>query len=90
MVNQLEEALVEALQDEYKARATYYLIIKKFGPIRPFVNIVASEERHIVALQRLFRRYNFPIPMDEWPANVQAPCTPLLAEACQQGGTGRD
>ncbi|MGQ9872388.1 hypothetical protein [Leptodesmis sp.] len=34
------------MADEYKARATYRLILGKFGPIRPFVNIVESEKRH--------------------------------------------
>ncbi len=50
MLDNLQKALVEALQDEYKARATYRLVISKFGEIRPFINIIESEERHIQAL----------------------------------------
>ena len=86
MVNQLEQALNEALQDEYKARATYNLVISKFGAIRPFVNIIDSEQRHIEALMSLFRKYNFPIPADEWTDKIKPPSS--LLEACQQGVQG--
>lgn len=50
------EALRDALDDEYKARATYQSVIDKFGPVRPFVNIIEAEERHASALLRLFER----------------------------------
>lgn len=86
MVNQLEQALNEALQDEYKARATYYLVLEKFGQVRPFINIVQSEERHIQALTSLFHKYNLPIPVDQWPSQVKAPNS--LVEACQNGVQG--
>ena len=58
MLENLESALLEALEDEYKARATYRLVINKFGQIRPFINIIQSEERHIQALLPLFRKYH--------------------------------
>ena len=35
-------ALREALEDEYKAQATYRKVIEKFGGIRPFINIVET------------------------------------------------
>lgn len=57
MIEQLKQALMEALMDEYKARATYRLILARFGSIHPFVNIVESEERHIRALVPLFQKY---------------------------------
>ena len=79
MLDNLQNALIEALQDEYKARATYRLFISKFGVIRPFVNIIESEERHIQALLSLFRRYEIPIPVDNWPEQVTAPAS--LSEA---------
>jgi len=31
--------ILEALHDEYKARAFYRLVIKTFGPVRPFIII---------------------------------------------------
>lgn len=41
----------EALDDEYKARATYRKVIEAFGPVRPFVNIVEAEDRHAEAIE---------------------------------------
>jgi hypothetical protein len=83
MPEQLKNALVEALEDEYKARATYRLILRKFGPVRPFVNIVESEERHIMVLVRLFEKYEIPVPEDDWEQRVEAPAS--VQEACHAG-----
>lgn len=79
----LERALIEALHDEYKARATYRLIIQKFGAIRPFVNILESEQRHIRALTALFEKYAIALPTDDWDTRVTVPDS--VQEACQQG-----
>jgi hypothetical protein len=81
--DRLITALGEALQDEYKARATYRQIIQRFGPVRPFINIVNSEERHIRALLTLFHRYQIPVPADTWPGRVTIPDS--VAAACQEG-----
>lgn len=83
MSKQLRNALIEALEDEYKARATYRLILSQFGAVRPFVNIVESEERHIWALIPLFHKYGFPVPDDTWQERVTIPSS--LQEACQDG-----
>jgi len=77
----LEEALAAALDDEYHARATYHAVLDAYGDIRPFINIVESEERHIQALRRLCERYGVRIPPDTWPARVSAPES--LEAACQ-------
>jgi hypothetical protein len=69
----LESALTAALEDEYRARATYRAVLDAFGDVRPFVNVVESEERHIEALQRLCERYRIEIPVDRWPGRCQAP-----------------
>ena len=79
----LEAILTEALNDEYKARATYRLILNKFGDIPPFSNIVESESRHIEALSVLFHKYEIPIPNDTWQAKVEAPASILAA--CETG-----
>lgn len=76
----LEEALAEALEDEYRARATYRAVIDAFGEVRPFVNIVESEERHIQALRRLCERYDVAVPPDPWPSRVATPVS--LEAAC--------
>jgi hypothetical protein len=69
----LEEALTAALDDEYRARATYRAVIDTYGDVRPFVDIVESEERHIQALRRLCERHDVKIPADPWPSRVSAP-----------------
>lgn len=79
----LEQALVEALNDEYKARATYAQVIRKFGEVRPFANILHAEDRHVHALLPLFDRYGIPVPGDTWPQRVAAPSS--LLEASRAG-----
>ena len=69
----LEEALTAALDDEYHARATYRAVLDAYGDVRPFVNIVESEERHIQALRRLCERYDVKIPPDPWPSRISGP-----------------
>ena len=55
------QILMEALDDEYLAYATYDQVIKDFGPIRPFINICEAEGRHINALLGLLERYGLSI-----------------------------
>jgi hypothetical protein len=76
-------ALSEALDDEYRARATYYKVIERFRPVRPFVNIVEAENRHITALFQQFERFGIHPPADTWPDRVTAHDS--LAQACAAG-----
>jgi hypothetical protein len=46
------QALEDALDDEYKSHATYDQVIRDFGSVRPFINIVEAEAKHIVSLRR--------------------------------------
>jgi hypothetical protein len=78
--------LEEAIHDEYKARATYRQVIARFGPVRPFLPILASEQRHIEALCALFRRHGLPVPADDWEQRVTVPGS--LQEACRAGVQG--
>jgi rubrerythrin len=75
------EALREALDDEYRARAIYRKVVETFGPVRPFVNIAEAEDRHTRALLTLFERFGVDPPQDTWPARVTAPRSML--EACR-------
>lgn len=75
------EALIEALEDEYRARATYRKVIETFGPVRPFINIVEAEDRHASALLRQFERLDIQPPEDTWAGRVEAP--PSIAAACE-------
>ena len=79
----IHQALCAALDDEYKARATYAAVIDRFGPVRPFVTIIQSEQRHINALQMLLRRRGWPIPGDPYGGRIEAPAS--LEEACRLG-----
>jgi len=42
-----QQALADALDDEYKSHETYLQVIRDFGAVRPFINIVQAEARHI-------------------------------------------
>ena len=79
-------AMDEALDDEYKARATYRKVIETCGAIRPFINIVESEGRHISALCSLYDTFGLTPPDDPWAGNVAAPSS--LAEACRAAVEG--
>ena len=74
-------ALGEALDDEYKARATYRAVIERFGEVRPFINIVEAEGRHIKALLAIYQRHGVEPPADPWTGRIEAPAT--VESACQ-------
>jgi hypothetical protein len=76
-------ALQEALDDEYRAWATYDQVIADFGDVRPFSNIRDAEGRHIEALRGLFDRYGLGIPDNPWPGRVARYAS--LQEACEAG-----
>jgi hypothetical protein len=82
----LGAVLEEAIHDEYKARATYRQVIARFGPVRPFLPILASEQRHIEALTGLFQNHGLPVPADDWERRVTVPDS--LQEACRAGVQG--
>lgn len=79
-------ALCEALDDEFKAIATYDQVIADFGAVRPFVNIVEAERRHANALLAIFQRYDIAVPDDRWADEV--PRFSSLHEACLAGVDG--
>lgn len=78
------EALRAALDDEYKAEATYAAVIAAFGEVRPFINIIEAERRHAASvraeLDRLGLSYDPPNP---YLGKVAAPASVL--EACKAG-----
>ena len=78
--------ILEALNDEYKARAFYRLVIKAFGPVRPFINIVQAEDAHARSLERLCARYEIPLPPDAWASTMRPPSS--ILEACRAGIEG--
>jgi hypothetical protein len=76
-------ALNEALDDEYRAWATYDQVIADFGEVPPFNNIREAEARHIEALCTLFARYGLPVPENPWPGQVARYAS--LQAACEAG-----
>jgi len=82
----LADILDEALMDEYKARDSYQKIIETFGPVRPFINIVESEQTHIELLLPLYEKYAVPLPPEPDPNRVSVPDS--LLTACQMGVEG--
>lgn len=80
-----QQAMIDAINDEYQARALYTAVINKFGIVRPFSNIVTAEDRHAMLWNDLFTRYGLPIPEDKFAGAVEAPET--LEVACQMGVT---
>jgi len=80
---QERQALLAALDDEYKSHTTYDQVIRDLGPVRPFINIVEAEARHIAALVTLFERYSLPVPPNPWSGKVARYTS--LQQACEAG-----
>lgn len=62
----VQQMLNYALEDEYLARSKYTVIIKEYGNIRPFSNIIQAELRHISWITELMKKYNYPVPEDDF------------------------
>jgi hypothetical protein len=71
----IEDILGDALDDEYKAEATYDAVIARFGPVRPFINIVEAERRHARALIRQCERLGIVPRPNRWAGKISAPAT---------------
>ncbi len=75
--------LLLALNDEYHAWATYDQVLKDFGDVTPFSNIIHAEAQHISMLETLFNTYGVPVPENSWIGN--APQFASTTEACEAG-----
>lgn len=75
-------AMSAGLEDELTALAVYNGVIEQFGEVRPFVNIVRSEQQHADAWLFMYERYGVMVP--EAPT-VNVPTFDTLADACQFG-----
>jgi hypothetical protein len=65
------------------AHSQYATVLDTFGKVRPFSNIILSEERHIGYLQPLFTDRGWDIPADKAKEYVVTPKT--FAEALKLG-----
>jgi len=79
------EALSAAINDEYKARATYKRVIEELGDVKPFSNIINAENTHISQLESIYNKYNLEIPQDTWYDKI--PTFTNINDACSAGVT---
>lgn len=76
-------AIRSAIDDEYKALATYEAVMGTYGRVRPFVMIARSEEQHISSLKAVFDKYGLDIPSNPYVGKIQVPGS--LQASCQAG-----
>ena len=57
-----QEAMHLALQDEYHAEEMYEVVMKQFGEVRPFSNIIYAEQHHSNRIEKLLQSLDYPIP----------------------------
>lgn len=83
----VQDALTAALMDEYHAEAFYDAVIDKFGPTRPFSNIIRSEQTHAAAIASLMRTYGMNVPANTQlgSAEIAAAVPATLGAACTVG-----
>lgn len=79
----IADMLMYAIQDEHLARGEYAAIITKFGNVRPYTNIVRSEETHIAYLKELYATYGLTVPADTSGEHLVIPKD--LLEAAETG-----
>jgi hypothetical protein len=72
-----------AAEDEYIARGEYEAIMKKFGTMRPYENIMAAEEQHLAWLKAEYKTRGMTFPADGSASHVVVPAN--LKEAAQAG-----
>lgn len=79
-----KNALLDALADERRAQAFYGAVIKKFGDVRPFSNIVEAEQKHEAHLLPLFQKYGVSVPKNE-ETGKQINVPENITDACKEG-----
>jgi len=79
----LHQIIRIAIYDEYHAYETYKKVIETFGPVQPFANIMQAEINHFEALSKLAKKYEVPLPVNDWEDKIEAPSS--LLEASEVG-----
>ncbi len=78
-----QDALQEAILEEYGALNLYNSVMEQFGEVTPFPEIARSEQQHANALIRQAEKYGVEVPAN--PGLADAPTFATLADACQAG-----
>jgi len=83
--DQVVDAILVALDDEYHAEATYEAILARFGQVRPFCNIVEAERRHAAALIGVMASYGLPAAPNPYLTGEKRldPVPATLTDACE-------
>lgn len=76
-----QEAIAEALQDEYQGETLYARVLETLGEIRPFSRIVHAERRHAAFLEDLLEGRGLAVPASRW-TEVEVPTYASRQEAC--------
>ncbi len=79
----LADMLRWAAEDEYLARGEYAAIMRKFGAMRPYSNIMASEEQHLSWLRAEYQNRGLSFPADGSAGHTVIPAD--LKAAAQAG-----
>ncbi len=66
-----QQAMIDAINDEYRSRALYNAVLHKFGSVRPFSNIVQAENNHVNLWMNLFAKYGIAVPTDSFAGNIK-------------------
>ncbi len=77
----LADALTTAYKTETGALATYQNVISTLGSVKPFANVVSSEQQHVATLTNLMAEYGVSLPQAS--AGQSSPST--LSLACDLG-----
>lgn len=79
------DAVLSALDDEYRAQAFYRAILRKFPHALPFSEIVEAEGRHAAVLIAILDAYGFKAPANPHfdSAEILAGVPDTLAGACE-------
>jgi hypothetical protein len=78
-----QDALSQAILEEYGALNLYQSVIAQFGNVYPFSFIVNAEQQHINALVRQATKYGVAIPAN--PGLTTVPTFATLSDACRAG-----
>lgn len=88
----LKATLTESIKDEQRSQAFYAAVMKKFGDVRPFSNIVRAEGMHEKLVADLMKARSMEVPSNafaqkknesdaDFIKRMKVPAT--LKEACQ-------
>lgn len=76
--------LDQAIRDEYRAETTYEGVVRDFGAIQPFVNVLGAEERHSASIARLYVSRSLPPAANTWTL-ATVPHFATVTAACAAG-----